>query len=56
MHISYHNLCVQVYGTTRWVLFPPSESNHLYVFPFLHPSMSLLLHTSLICSPLTDTL
>lgn len=34
--ISY-NFYVQIYGEKRFILFPPHQLHHLYLFPFLHP-------------------
>eukprot|EP01125_Pyxidicula_operculata_P021363 TRINITY_DN8188_c0_g1_i1.p1 TRINITY_DN8188_c0_g1~~TRINITY_DN8188_c0_g1_i1.p1 ORF type:complete len:482 (-),score=72.37 TRINITY_DN8188_c0_g1_i1:170-1615(-) len=33
-----HNFYVQISGYKRFVLFPPTESSKLYLFPRLHPS------------------
>jgi hypothetical protein len=35
---TYENFFVQVHGTKKFLLFPPSEHMNLYPFPFLHPS------------------
>jgi hypothetical protein len=32
-----HNFFVQVVGTKRWLLYPPSSWTMLYLFPSLHP-------------------
>lgn len=31
------NFYIQIYGTKRFVLFPPSEYSNLYLYPFVHP-------------------
>src|SRR3546814_12949240 len=32
----YHTFKVQVQGTTRFVLFPPENAKHLYLYPSIH--------------------
>lgn len=32
-----HNFFVQIYGTKRFILFPPSQAESLYLYPALHP-------------------
>jgi hypothetical protein len=31
------NFYAQIYGVKRFVLFPPEETENLYLYPFLHP-------------------
>lgn len=33
-----HNFYCQIHGKKKFVLFPPSDAKHLYLFPRLHPS------------------
>lgn len=36
-HDRSHNFFVQIYGRKRFLLFPPSEWEGLYLYPYLHP-------------------
>jgi len=36
-----HNLYTQVYGSKRFLLFPPNAWERLYPWPHLHPGMEL---------------
>jgi hypothetical protein len=35
-HDRSHNFFAQIYGKKKWILYPPSEWENLYLYPYLH--------------------